>query len=246
MSVEQNEEELKNPKFMVFTLLRILKFFYSFKQLELKLGIPSQVLWRYITLRVTPEKQTAEKILAKIKESKLIEEVISSELSSEKELWVIASNPGILELSAIRLLYDIKKTRIDAVLPTPDALSTPLATIISSYLKTRLCIPSKASYSKYIIVEPYEVASGLVDAISIPRDCIPRKSRILVTTLFGSNLALFKPVFRLAMKRDAQIASIFSVIGNQITINEAINRYGIQPLPKVIVLVEKDLVGKQL
>ncbi len=38
------EEVLKNAKFIVFNLLRILKFFYSFKELEKLLNIPSQVL----------------------------------------------------------------------------------------------------------------------------------------------------------------------------------------------------------
>ncbi|MCX8209383.1 MAG: hypothetical protein N3G79_07070, partial [Sulfolobales archaeon] len=67
-----DEEEAKNVKLTAFNLLRLLKFFYSFKELEKRLGMPSQVLWRYVTLRATPEKDTAQKILAKIKEQRLV------------------------------------------------------------------------------------------------------------------------------------------------------------------------------
>jgi hypothetical protein len=88
---------LKNTKFMVFTLLRILKYFYSFKQLEDRLGISSQVLWRYVTLRVTPEKQTAEKILAKINEEKLVEEIISRMLLARRSR--LGASPSTYTLS---------------------------------------------------------------------------------------------------------------------------------------------------
>lgn len=235
------EEVFKNTKFMVFTLLRILKFFYSFKHLETKLEIPSQVLWRYVTLRVTPEKQTAEKILAKIKESKLIEEVISKELSEEKELWLISSNPGILELAAMRLVYDLRKSKIDMILSTPDIHSLPLASIVSSYLKTKLCIPSRTPYSRSVLSESYQIAPGVLDVAAIPRDCIPRKSKVLITTLSGISAMHLNPVFKLVSKRYAQVPAVFSVLGNTGVIREVVRNYGIEPEPKIIVLVEKDL-----
>ncbi|MCE4606280.1 MAG: hypothetical protein F7B59_02995 [Desulfurococcales archaeon] len=240
MSEEPTEEVFKNTKSMVFTLLRILKFFYSFKYLEARLDVPSQVLWRYVTLRVTPEKQTAEKILARIKESRLIEEVISKELSEEKEFWLITSNPGILELAAMRLAYDLRKSKIDVILSTPDIHSLPLASIVSSYLKTKLCIPSHTPCSRTVLSEPYQIAPGVLDVAAIPRDCIPRKSKVLVTTLSGANSSYFNPVFTLVLKRYGQITAVFSMLGNTGVIREAVKNFGLEPEPKIIVLVEKN------
>ena len=72
-----DEEYIKNVRHAVFNLLRILKFFYSFKGMERLLGIRSQTLWKYITLRAILEKDTASKFLARIKERRLIEELMS-------------------------------------------------------------------------------------------------------------------------------------------------------------------------
>ncbi|MCE4613988.1 MAG: hypothetical protein F7B60_00430 [Desulfurococcales archaeon] len=242
MSEESVEEEdLKNTKFMVFTLLRILKFFYSFKQLENRLNIPSQVLWRYVTLRVTPEKQTADKILARIKETRLVEEVISREVTEDKELWVISSNPGILELAALRLVYELRKSRIDVILSTPDIYSLPLASIISSYFKAKLCIPSHMPLSNNVLSESYQVAPGILDVAAIPRDCIPRKSRVLITTLAATNSLYLNPAFKLAVKRYAHISAVFSVLGNSQVITEVARNYGVEPEPRIVVLVEMDV-----
>jgi len=70
---QSSEEELKNAKFVLFNLLQALKFFYSFKELERILGVPSRVLWRYVTLRAMPEKDTAQRILNKIMKEEVIE-----------------------------------------------------------------------------------------------------------------------------------------------------------------------------
>ncbi len=241
-----NEEEvLKNTKFMVFNLLRILKFFYSFKELEKRLNVPSQVLWRYVTLRVTPEKKTAQRILTTIRKHRLIEEVVYNTVFRSKELWTLTSNPGILELAALRLADELKKSKIDVVLSTPDPYSAALAAIVSTYLRAKLCIPSHTPLSDNVLAESYQVASGVLGIAAIPRECVPKKSRVLIVTLAAVNPFHLKAAMNLAMKRQAIVSGIFSLIGASQTIQEILENFKPEHKPQVIVLLETDANNRQ-
>lgn len=206
-----DEEESKNIKLTAFNLLRLLKFFYSFKELERRIGVPSQVLWRYVTLRATPEKDTAQKILARIKEQKLVEEAISEVISESKEPWLLLSNPGILELSALKLVEEFRRAKAEVVLSTPDPYSAALAAVASIYLKARLCIPSRILYSNNVIVENYQSPSGVLDVIAIPRRSMPNKSRVLITTM-TMYLPLLEATINLVLKSYAELVGVFSVM----------------------------------
>ena len=89
MSNAHELEEAKNPKRLLLDMLRILTYFYSFRQLEKKLGFPMQTLWKYHTLRTILEKETAIKILKRIQESRIVEETISELTHSVSDIYRI-------------------------------------------------------------------------------------------------------------------------------------------------------------
>lgn len=209
-----DEEESKSLKLTAFNLLRLLKFFYSFKELEKRLGVPSQVLWRYVTLRATPEKDTAQKILSRIKEQRMVEEAVSEIIVESKEPWLLLSNPGILELSALKLVEEFGKAKAEVVLSTPDPYSAALAAVASIYLKARLCIPSRILYSNNILVESYQASSGVLDVVAIPRKSMPGKSRVLVTTV-TLHQPLFEATINLAAKSYAELVGVFLMMGTR-------------------------------
>jgi len=229
-----NIDVLTDVRLRVFNLLRVLKFFYSFKELEKYLEVPSQVLWRYVTFRSSPEKTTAYKILNKIKEKKLIENIVSN---LRERPHLLLSNPGILELAAIKAFDEFKKDKVNVVLSAPDSYSIALASLISVYLKSRLCIPSRMPYvrelSNNYIIEPYLMGSSLIEIIAIPRECLPLRSRVLIVV---ANIQILEPLLatiNLALKRHADIVGIFSLIGSK----EAISKieYKLPSKSKIVV-----------
>ncbi|BES81166.1 hypothetical protein [Pyrodictium abyssi] len=203
------EDEFKNPKLTLFNLINALKFFYSFKSLEKKLGVPSQVLWRYTTLRATPEKDTAQKILAKIKELKLVEEAIQRTAAEKEDLWAVFSNPGVLQLTALKTLDEFKKT-IDVVLSAPDVYSAALAAMIAAYMRARLCLPSHTPFAKNVIIESYINSFGSIDAIGLPRKCIPKKSKILIAASILKYDTL-SPLLSLVQRIGAEVKGVVAL-----------------------------------
>ncbi len=218
-----------STKLILFNLLKILKYFYSFNELEKEIGVPSHVLWRYVTLRVTPEKKTAERILSRIREKKLIEEIIAREVSPNRDQpWVIISKPGLIELVALNLAYKIKKTKIDVVLPTPDPYSIPLATMISSYLRTKLCVPASYLPTEHAIVEAYEVASGVYSAVALPRECFIKNSRILLASLSLMDPSYLKASLRIVLRSKSKLTLVYAIFGDLNMINTMLSNYYIE------------------
>ncbi len=208
---QSSEEELKNAKFVLFNLLRALKFFYSFKELERILGVPSQVLWRYVTLRAMPEKDTAQRILNKIMKEGVIEKTLKRVIeSSNGDEWRLLGNPGVLELAGLKVADMLKKTRVDVVLAPCDGYSVALATIIATYLKSRICIATRYLYSNNNTVEYYR-EGGSVEAIAVPSDCIPKKARVVIILATEYSANCLDAVINIIKRRRGEIISIFSL-----------------------------------
>lgn len=209
---QSSGEELKNTKFVLFNLLRALKFFYSFKELERILGVPSQVLWRYVTLRATPEKDTAQKILNTIVEKRIVESTLEKAVeSSSGEVWRLLGNPGVLELAGLKAADTLKKIRVDVVLAPCDGYSIALATIIATYLKSRICIASKYIYSNSSVVEYYREGDS-IEAIAIPSDCIPKKSKVVIILATEYSTNYLDALVNIVRRRRGEIISVFSLI----------------------------------
>ncbi len=235
---ESSELDLGRVKQLTLKTLSLLKFFYSFRELEKILGVHSQVLWRYVTLRAVPEKDTAARILSRIREEGVIEDVLRRSFSEETELGVILSNPGLLELAAIKLADEYRGSRVECTLSAPDNYSAALASLVSVHLRTRLCILSRKPLSKNIVCEPYQSMDGVVDAVAIPRGCIQRKSRVLIVTVNGNDKPGLKAALNIALKCHGEVIGLFALTGCRSDIVDFLEKSGFKVEFKVSVLVE--------
>ncbi|MGC8566940.1 MAG: hypothetical protein ACP5I6_03410 [Caldisphaera sp.] len=230
---------VKNVKLMVFRLLGALKYFYSFKELEERLGVPAQILWRYVTLRTVPERTTAEKILSKIRESHIIEDVLAKYYIENEELWSLLSNPGIMTLAGLRALDELKDEKINTIISSPDGYAAALGSTFSSLFHARLCASSHSPYSKHIISKNYKISSEFFDVILLPRECVARKSKVIIVTVDGSKSMLLNSLIDLANSRQAHISGILCVIGSKSKIDEVI-KSKLKYNTRAIVLINTD------
>jgi hypothetical protein len=231
------DEIFKNPKLALFNILNVLKFFYSFKDLEKMLGVPSQVLWRYVTLRVVPEKETAVKILMKIREQHLVEEAIRKAVEGSKEPWKLFTNPGILNLAALHASDEFRKSRVEVVLSAPDPYSALLSGLVSSYLRARVCIPSCIPLSETNIVEVYSSAHGVIAAFAVPRGCLSKKSRILIVAALSSPNQLLAVPLNIVWRVHAEVIGIYILVGSEHDVEVLLKATQISSKPRIIVLV---------
>ncbi len=178
-SLRISEDE---SRFLAYNLLKIVKSFYSFKELEEIFDIPSQNIWKYLALRAIPEKKTALEILEKFKERRLFEHVLKSTLIDESSSFKYLRNPGFLELLGFLTALVLKRydERVDCTISMPDNYSSSIATLVASYINTPICLSSRSIAVKDPYILSLVRSTGYVDAFTIPRDCFSKEDKVLV------------------------------------------------------------------
>ncbi|ABN69610.1 hypothetical protein Smar_0502 [Staphylothermus marinus F1] len=228
-----DEEIEKNPKRRLLELLRILASFYSFRKLEEKLGIPMQTLWKYYMLKTIPEKQTAIKILQKIKDAGILDEIVR-EISYEiTDPISILSNRGILELAAYKASEIARQNNITDIISLPDSYSATIAFLASLYTRNNVCL-ADPSY-----IESDSICMVLKEAyrarpLCISRRCLSRKNKVLlIESIYvpGS----IQAIHTFLQKNRAHLTCAYIVYGDPVEIKEDIKQIAEKPHVEVLI-----------
>ena len=208
----------RNPRYMLFRQLVVLKHFYSFRELEGILGEPSQVLWRYVTLRTAPEKNTVLRLLSRIRGLRLLDRIVTEKLASMEEPWAYLGNPGVMELAALKASEEFAGAKV--VLSGVDEYSAALAGHVAAVLKAKLCLASMKPSSQNLLLEHTRICGGLLGAVGVPRSCLERGAGTLIVAL-KLEPGILNPLSRLASRVRANILGVFALIGSKREAEEA-------------------------
>jgi len=211
-----------NLKFTLFKVLNALKHFYSFKELEERLGVSAQILWRYVSLRSVPERVTAERLLQKIEDEKLIDEAFERAIRDSEEPWQVLSSPGIMELAELKVLSTLKGDRVNIVITGPDGYSTAFGAILADALHARLCVASRSPHSRHLIVKSYKVSQDYYDTLIFPRECIQRRGRALLVSVDGDKASQISALIDVANMRQVSIAGVLAIFGSESKIRDLV------------------------
>jgi len=211
-----------NLKFTLFKVLNALKHFYSFKELEERLGVSAQILWRYVSLRSVPERVTAERLLQKIEDEKLIDEAFERAIKDSEEPWQVLSSPGVMELAELKVLSTLKGDRVNVVITGPDGYSTAFGAILADALHARLCVASRSPHSRHLIVKSYKVSQDYYDTLIFPRECIQRRGRALLVSVDGDKASQISALIDVANMRQVSIAGVLAIFGSEPKIRDLV------------------------
>ena len=211
-----------NIKFNLFKVLNALKHFYSFKELEERLGVSAQILWRYVSLRSVPERSTAERLLQRIEEEGLIDDALRRALGDGEELWQVLSSPGVMALAGLKVLSSLKEDKVNVVVTGSDGYSAAFGSVIADALHARLCVASRSPYSRHIIARHYRLSQEYYDTLMFPKECIPRKGRALVVMVDGSKASQLMAILDVLRARQASVAGVLVVVGGEPRLQELV------------------------
>jgi hypothetical protein len=213
MAESEEESILRNPKFHLVEMLRVLTHFYSYRDLEEILEVPMQTLWKYATYRTVPEKETALRLLGRIRETGILEDTIRRNITLSEDPLMMLSNPGLLELATFMTADLVKGYKITTVVSGPDSYSAAFASLIAAKYKIRLCLSTGMLYtSDSICSNAY--SNGFVIPICVSKGCVWKRQRILVVVakqVPGS----IKALIQLLKKTGSTIGGILIYYGNR-------------------------------
>ncbi|MEM0365884.1 MAG: hypothetical protein QXD80_01150 [Acidilobaceae archaeon] len=219
-------EKSRDPRREAITLLRVLSYYYSFRDLEKMLGIHFQSLWRYATLNSVPEKDTAERILYKVRELNIIKSIIDNELNgAEGEYHILARSPGFTNILAyiitdtINFNSNMKLNSIIAL--SHDAIS--LATTIALNTEAKICYiqsESKLERGGFLTIHYKSKKYKELKSIIIPKDCIGEETNIAIVDIKLDDIDKILAVEGLAKKTKSKITLAAFIIADKESYNE--------------------------
>ncbi|WFO74949.1 hypothetical protein J4526_07715 [Desulfurococcaceae archaeon MEX13E-LK6-19] len=232
----------KSIRSLLVQLLISLKNFYTFKDLEQLLGVSQYNLWKYTSLNMIPEEQTARRIYEKITSSRIVEKIIIEqlEIAGEDNEWLYLWNPGLLDLVGFMSLKYFDKTSIDTVVGFPEK-SITLGLAIAKWMRKKLCIAcSHQVYrsSKYII-ETYITSNHEPRLLYLPRNCINKNSRVLAVTNMISDANEVKALLNLIGKIPAKTIGLLAI-------DSTIDPEALKPRTPITIKILKHEINKSL
>lgn len=224
---------LESP-YVSVRLLSSLKGFFTLKELESKLGIPYQVIWRYISLKNTPEKNTARKIIEKIESLNLIEEALKRNLRVNRhnyiETWRFMNNYKFLDLMGYVISSFIGEDEVDLLLSYPSS-SFPLALIASDWLGAKAvnCMEqADLSMEPYLRSSYISVERKKVIELYVPAHAIGLDDKVLLVRDVVKDLASLEAIADVISEAGAKLWGVFSVISISDEWEEKLDNAGIR------------------
>ncbi|RDD53085.1 MAG: hypothetical protein BA066_06260 [Candidatus Korarchaeota archaeon NZ13-K] len=224
---------LESP-YVSVRLLSSLKGFFTLKELESKLGIPYQVIWRYISLKNTPEKTTARKIIERIESLNLIEEALRRNLRLNEhnyiESWRFMNNYKFLDLMGYVISSFVGGEDVTLLLAHPQT-SLPLALIASDWIDARAlsCLESAdLSIGPYLRGSYLSMERGRVVELYLPAQGVRQNDKVLLVKDVVKDLASLDAIMELMSASGARLWGVFSIISISDEWERKLDREGVQ------------------
>ncbi|WFO74950.1 hypothetical protein J4526_07720 [Desulfurococcaceae archaeon MEX13E-LK6-19] len=174
----------KNIRSYVLRVLDALNCFYSLRDLEKLLEVPFQNLWKYVNLLTVPEEKTAEKILRRIQELRLIEKAVDGLFEENSDdIWGVARNPGFLRLFSLVIEDFVQGMGVNTIVPMSE-YAIPLASIVAMELDMEICpaLQHSIKYEKegFHVTHYVSRKTGEYCILAMPRKCLHKGVKALL------------------------------------------------------------------
>ncbi|MEM0017113.1 MAG: hypothetical protein QXJ48_02430 [Candidatus Korarchaeum sp.] len=224
---------LESP-YVSVRLLSSLKGFFTLKELESKLEIPYQVIWRYISLKNTPEKTTAKKIIERIEKLNLIEEALRRNLRVNRfnyiESWRFMNNYKFLDLMGYVISSFVGDEEVDLLLASPQT-SLPLALIASDWIGARAlsCLEHADLSAEYYLSSSYlSLDRGRVVELYLPAQGVRNNDKVILVRDVVKDLASLEAIMDLMAESGAKLWGVFSIISLSDEWEKRLDELGVQ------------------
>jgi len=172
-------------------ILSVLNSFYSLRRLEPLLGIPYQVLWRYINLLNVPEEKTAEKIVEIVDKLKLLEKAAEEAyLKFEGDIYRLARYAGFIKLCSLLIENAVKELGVNYVY-SASLEALPLASAVAVKLEAEIC-PTTCYFrceGKGVATINYvSRAHREIRFITVPKSCLQSERKAIVVDIVVDDL----------------------------------------------------------
>jgi len=223
-------------------ILRALRSFYKYRELEEIFDLVAPIIWRYISGKVLPSKDRAREILDKVIELKLAEKIVEKALKVGKrgypDLSRIIYDADVLSILAYEAYRVFESMRPTTIL-TVAVDGIPLSVFTAEMFGARLVIAKKereAWVDDYYEEQILQRDPPLITSIYVPRNSIKYNDIVLIVDDLMRTGKTVKASINIVRKAGARLAGVFTMvaIGNewrQTLSNENVKLHIVYTLP---------------
>ena len=214
----QDKYETLRFRLMVVEALKMVKQFYSYRELSKATGLSETVLCRYVRGNIIPSVEQAERLWDKLEKLMDLRRVVSDAIIMTEGGFIdtspVLSNPLIMKMAAYHVFTRFAGRRVTRIL-TPATNGIPLATSISLMLEAPLVVAKKTKENPEEEYYEETVVEGptITTTFYVPRRQIRRRDSILVVDDFIQTGKTVKALINIARKARAIVSGAVFLLG---------------------------------
>lgn len=209
---------LVDERYLVIELLRALKKYLTYSELEEYLGIPGPGIWRYVNAKIIPTTEKAREMLSKIIEHKLTSRIIKNKLRIVEggvlNTYNIIYDPSILKLLGYEA-YTFFKDHNPSLVMSIEVDGIPLALSIAEYFDAKVLIVKKrreAGFKGYIEYAMVSRDLPVITTLYAPKELISKDDRVLIVDDLLRTGRTCKALIEIAKQAKTEVVGVFAAI----------------------------------
>jgi len=198
--------------------LRLLKKYFTYKELSRILRISEALLCRYVKGDVLPGVERAWYIVSKTIEAGLVERVIDRLLVLDERgivnIYFIAYNSTVIKLASQRAFIEFIDMSIDKVL-TAAVNGIPLATMVSDALETDVVVAKRtrdAGVIEYLEAQYLTPSPPVLTSLYLPRHAMSKGDRVLIVDDLLQSGRTLSALVTLTEQSNAKVVGVFALL----------------------------------
>ncbi len=207
-----------DERVIAIELLRSLRKYLKYRELEKYLNLPGPVLWRYITGKVEPTIDRAKEIIGAIINKGLVRHVISKQINIINKrvinTYKVVYDTSILKLIAVEAYYQFKDKKPTAI-ATVEVDGIPVALAVANLFNTKIIVAKKVKelgFRDYIEYTYMQGDPPSLVTLYIPSELIKPQDRILIVDDLLRSGRTIKSLIEMINKVHAKTIGVFAVL----------------------------------
>ncbi len=210
--------EADDPRFIAIKLLRVLRKYYTYRELEEFFGIPAPSIWKYISGKILPTIEKARRILNIIIEKKIVTDLLGKLIKIVDggiiDLNDIIYDIGVMKLVGLEAYYYFREEEPTIILSI-EVDGIPVALSVAEYFNAKTVIVKKrpeASLREYLEYNLMSRDLPVITKLYVPKDPFTRKDRVLIVDDLLRTGRTCRALVEMVKNTKSELAGIFSVV----------------------------------
>ncbi len=210
--------EVDDPRFTAIKLLRVLRKYYTYRELEELFGIPAPSIWKYISGKILPTVEKAKQMLNIIVEKKIIADLLGRLIRIVDggiiDLNDIIYDVGVMKLVGLEAYYYFREEKPTIILSI-EVDGIPVALSVAEYFNAKVVIVKKrpeASLREYLEYSLMSRDLPVITKLYVPKDPFTGKDRVLIVDDLLRTGRTCRALVEIVKNTKSKLVGIFSVV----------------------------------